>query len=129
MLEMHGRTEVRRGRPFANLSFVTTCPRSGHGSAIPGTRPGFVLSSAGANSPVFAAFLTDRLQGPRLGFLLGLQNIGFGAGAMLGLLLAGVLFDRLGNYTLAFLLMAAGIILSSITVLTAGGRRRPIPRG
>ena len=79
---------------------------------------------AGANSPVFAAFVTDRLQGPRLGFLLGLQNIGFGAGAMLGPLLAGILFDRLGSYTLAFLLMAACIIL-----LTAGGRRQPIPRG
>lgn len=36
---------------------------------------------AWAISPVFAALLTDRLQGPRLGFLLGLQNIGFGAAA------------------------------------------------
>ena len=38
----------------------------------------------GGASPVLAAFLTDRLQGPRLGFLLGLQNIGFGAGALSG---------------------------------------------
>ncbi len=129
MLEMQGRASVRRGRPSAELNFVTTWPRRGHGSAIRGTRPGLAPSSAGSNSPVFAALLTDRLQGPRLGFLLGLQNIGFGAGAMLGPLLAGVLFDRLGSYTLAFLWMAACIILSSITVLTAGGRRRPIPRG
>jgi len=103
--------------------------RGGQVSAVPGTRPGLAPSSTWANSPVFAALLTDRLQGPRLGFLLGLQNIGFGAGAMLGPLLAGVLFDRLGSYTLAFSLMAACIILSSIIVLTAGGRRQPIPRG
>ena len=67
---------------------------------------GWIIAGAAflawAISPVFAALLTDRLQGPRLGFLLGLQNIGFGAGAMLGPLLAGVLFDRLGSYTLAF---------------------------
>ena len=39
----------------------------------------FGLANGGV-SPVFAALLTDRLQGPRLGFLLGLQNIGFGVG-------------------------------------------------
>ena len=85
----------------------------------------FILSSGmamGANSPVFAAFLTDRLQGPRLGFLLGLQNIGFGAGAMLGPLLAGILFDRLGNYTLAFSLMGVSIVLSSFIVTATAGR-------
>jgi MFS family permease len=66
--------------------------------------------------------LTDRLQGPRLGFLLGLQNIGFGAGAMLGPLLAGVLFDRLGSYTLAFSLMGVSIVLSSLIVTATAGR-------
>jgi MFS family permease len=96
--------------------------RSGQVSAFPGTRPGFVLLSAGANSPVFAALLTDRLQGPRLGFLLGLQNIGFGAGAMLGPLLFGILFDRLGSYTLAFSLMGASIVLSSLIVTATAGR-------
>ncbi|HSC70902.1 MAG TPA: MFS transporter [Candidatus Methylomirabilis sp.] len=86
----------------------------------------FILASGmamGANTPVFAAFLTDRLQGPRLGFLLGLQNIGFGAGAMLGPFLAGVLFDRLGSYTLAFSLMGGSIVLSSIIVTATAGRR------
>jgi len=86
---------------------------------------GFMLASGmamGANSPVFAAFLTDRLQGPRLGFLLGLQNIGFGLGAMLGPFLAGVLFDRLGSYTLAFSLMGASIVLSSLIVTATAGR-------
>jgi MFS family permease len=85
----------------------------------------FILASgmaAGANSPVFAALLTDRLQGPRLGFLLGLQNIGFGAGAMLGPFLAGVLFDRLGSYTLVFSLMGVSIVLSSLIVTATAGR-------
>ena len=86
----------------------------------------FILASGmamGANSPVFAALLTDRLQGPRLGYLLGLQNIGFGAGAMLGPLLAGILFDRLGSYTLAFSLMGFSIVLSSLIVTATAGRQ------
>ena len=56
----------------------------------------------GGVGPVFT-FLTDRLQGPRLGFLLGLQNIGFGTGATLGPYFAGAAFDLLGGYTLIFL--------------------------
>lgn len=85
----------------------------------------FILTSgmaAGANPPVFASLLTDRLQGPRLGFLLGLQNIGFGAGAMLGPLFAGALFDWLGSYTLAFLASAA-TALGSAACVTRGTAR------
>jgi MFS family permease len=77
----------------------------------------YVLSTGLANggiSPVYAAFLTDRLQGPRLGFLLGLQNIGFGIGATLGPYLAGAAFDLLGGYTLVFLLMAAALVASAL---------------
>ena len=68
----------------------------------------FVLTSGvayGGASAVFGSFVTDRLQGPRMGHLLGLQNIGFGIGTMLGPYLAGAAFDRLGSYTPAFLLM------------------------
>lgn len=79
----------------------------------------FVLAcgmATGGGPPVFAAFLTDWLQGPRLGYLLGLQNIGFGIGATLGPLLAGALFDLLGGYAAAFVLMAASTIISSAIV-------------
>jgi MFS family permease len=85
----------------------------------------FVVSSGlayGGVGPVFTAFLTDRLQGPRLGFLLGLQNIGFGIGAVLGPYLAGVLFDALHGYTLAFLLTGAAAVGSS-AMLSATARR------
>ena len=78
----------------------------------------------GGASPVLAAFLTDRLQGPRLGFLLGLQNIGFGAGAPLGPYLAGLAFDWLGSYTLAFILMALSMLVSSL-IISGTVRRRP----
>jgi len=78
----------------------------------------------GGASPVLAAFLTDRLQGPRLGFLLGLQNIGFGAGATLGPYLAGLAFDWLGSYTLAFILMALSMVVSSL-IISGTVRRRP----
>ena len=81
------------------------------------------LAYGGASS-VLAAFLTDRLQGPRLGFLLGLQNIGFGAGATLGPYLAGLAFDWLGSYTLAFILMALSMIVSSL-IISGTARRRP----
>jgi cyanate permease len=87
----------------------------------------FVLASgmaAGGNPPLFAAFLTDRLQGPRFGFLLGLQNIGFGMGATLGPLLTGALFDLTGDYTLALVLMAASIVVSSVVI---SGATRPSP--
>ncbi len=81
------------------------------------------LANGGA-SPVFAAFLTDRLQGPRLGHLLGLQNVGFGIGSMLGPYLAGLAFDRLGSYALAFLLMAAAVVASSLLASLATREHR-----
>jgi MFS family permease len=78
----------------------------------------------GGAGPVFTAFLTDRLQGPRLGFLLGLQNIGFGVGATLAPFLAGAAFDLLGGYTLVFVLMALAILGCAAIVSTAA--RRPL---
>jgi len=81
----------------------------------------------GGVSPVFAALLTDRLQGPRLGFLLGLQNIGFGVGAALAPYLAGAAFDVLGGYTLVFILMALAMVFSSVIVFTSA--LRPAPAG
>jgi MFS family permease len=83
----------------------------------------FILTyglAMGGITPVFAAFLTDRLQGPRLGYLLGLQNIGFGIGATFGPLLAGVLFDLVGGYAAAFVLMAVCMIGSSAIVSSVG---------
>lgn len=91
----------------------------------------FVLASGmatGGGPPVFAAFLTDRLQGARVGFLLGLQNIGFGLGATLGPFLAGALFDLWGSYTVAFLLMAASILVSSLVLSATASRPSPASR-
>jgi MFS family permease len=78
--------------------------------------------SNGGVSPVFASLLTDRLQGPRLGFLLGLQNIGFGVGAALAPYLAGAAFDFFGGYALVFTLMALAMILSSAIVFASAPR-------
>jgi len=91
----------------------------------------FILAcgmATGGGPPVFAAFLTDRLQGPRLGSLLGLQNLGFGAGAALGPVLAGAVFDLLGSYAAAFVLMAGCMIASSIIVSAAARRTSSLPR-
>jgi MFS family permease len=81
----------------------------------------------GGAGPVFTAFLTDRLQGRRLGFLLGLQNIGFGVGATLAPYLAGAAFDFLGGYALVFVLMALAILGCSIIVSSTA--RRPSTPG
>lgn len=81
----------------------------------------------GGVGPVFTAFLTDRLQGPRLGFLLGLQNIGFGIGATLAPYLAGAAFDVFGGYTLVFALMALAILGCSLIVSATA--RRPLTVG
>jgi sugar phosphate permease len=91
----------------------------------------FILAcgmATGGGPPVFAAFLTDRLQGPRLGSLLGLQNIGFGIGATFGPFLAGAVFDLLGSYAAAFVLMAGCMIASSIIVSAAVRRTSSLPR-
>lgn len=87
----------------------------------------FVIASGmatGGAGPVFAALLTDRLHGPRFGFLIGLQNIAFGGGATIGPFLAGALFDLRGNYTWAFLVLAASIVCSAAIILAAA-RRSP----
>ena len=85
----------------------------------------YILASGlatGGVGPVFSAFLTDRFQWPRTGFLLGLQNIGFGVGTTIGPVLAGAMFDWLRSYTLVFLLMAFSMVLSSIIVSATAHR-------
>ncbi len=91
----------------------------------------FVIASglaSGGAGPVFAALLTDRPHGPRFGFLIGLQNIAYGLGATLGPYLAGVLFDRFGNYALALLVMITSIVLSVAVVLAFARRLTALPR-
>ncbi|HYB74585.1 MAG TPA: MFS transporter [Candidatus Sulfotelmatobacter sp.] len=78
----------------------------------------------GGAGPVFAALLADRIYGPRFGFLIGLQNIAYGGGAALGPFLAGALFDAMGNYTAAFLLLAV-LILCSAGIILGAARRLP----
>jgi MFS family permease len=82
------------------------------------------LATGGVGS-VFSAFLTDRLHGPRAGFLLGLQNIGFGAGTTVGPILAGAMFDWRRSYTLVFLLMALAMVVSALIVSTTAHRSAP----
>ncbi len=76
----------------------------------------------------FAALHADRLQGPRLGYLPGLQNIGFAIGATFGPLLAGTLFDLQGGCAMAFVLMVVSILVSSAVVSTVARRPASLPR-
>ncbi len=116
---------VRTYAGIAGLSVIGyTCLLLVHNPFQVVSLSAFVLASGmatGGGPPVFAAFLTDRFQGPRLGYLLGLQNIGFGLGATLGPFLAALLFDLLGSYTVPFILMAACAVISSF-VLSASSR-------
>jgi MFS family permease len=91
----------------------------------------FILAcgmATGGVSSVFAAFLMDRLQGPRLGSLLGLQNIGYGIGATLGPILAGAVFDLLKSYTVAFVFIAVCMIISSAIVSVVAHRTSNVSR-
>jgi MFS family permease len=71
----------------------------------------------GGVGPVFAAMLTDRLQGPRAGFLIGLQNIAYGGGATLGPVLGGLLYDAFHSYVAAFVGLIAAVTCSAATLL------------
>jgi MFS family permease len=125
---------IGRPRTYAGLALLFAV---GYASLLLTRDPSHVITlwmyvvaigiANGGAGPVFTAFLTDRLQGPRLGFLLGLQNIGFGVGATLAPYLAGAAFDLLGGYTLAFGLMALAIL--GCSVIVSATARRPSTAG
>ncbi|MGE3538368.1 MAG: MFS transporter [Candidatus Tectimicrobiota bacterium] len=68
--------------------------------------------SDGIGGLVLGAKAGDLFPASRLGRVMGLVQMGRGLGMMVGPLVGGVLFDRQGNYQLAFLIAVALITLA-----------------
>jgi MFS family permease len=56
----------------------------------------------GARGPIISAIAADMFAGKQFGTIFGLISIGHGIGGALGPWLGGVVYDRFGHYTLAF---------------------------
>jgi MFS family permease len=78
----------------------------------------------GATSPICAAAAGDLFPGGSLGRILGLLTIAFGLGGASGSYIGGFFYDRLGSYTLAFVLLLASIVLGTLAIWKAAPRRR-----
>jgi len=70
---------------------------------------GFSPSMAALNSEVFGL--------RNLGVILGLTDIGWGTGAAIGPFIGGFIFDFTGQYYLAFVAGAAGLLVTALAVL------------
>jgi MFS family permease len=78
----------------------------------------------GSIGPIYAAAVTDLFPGGSLGRILGTLSIAFGLGGALGPYLGGYFHDRLGSYTVPFLLVVVIISMGTIAFWLAAPRRR-----
>jgi MFS family permease len=76
----------------------------------------------GMRISLLTAIPADLFAGRHFGAILGFANGGGGLGGFIGPFLAGYLFDRTGNYQLAFAVSALAIIGSAVAVWVAGPR-------
>jgi len=81
-------------------------------------------SAFGAISPLRASVLADHFGRLAYGSITAAQGLPIGISAGLGPLLAGLLFDLFGNYSLALGLTAGAFLISALAVF-ATPRARP----
>lgn len=80
---------------------------------------------SGSTGPIIAAAIADLFPGNSLGRIMGTFTIGFGLGGAMGPYLAGYFYDRIGSYTLPFLLVIVTISLGILAIwMAAPGHRR-----
>jgi len=72
---------------------------------------------------VFGAIPAEIFQGRRYGTIFGTLNLGANAGAAFGPWVAGVIYDRTGTYTLAWLVAIGACALSIAAIWLAAPRR------
>jgi nitrate/nitrite transporter NarK len=72
--------------------------------------------------PLLTAIPADLFAGRHFGAILGFANGGGGLGGFVGPFLAGYLFDRTGDYELAFAVSALAILGSAVAVWVAAPR-------
>jgi len=78
----------------------------------------------GGMGPSMAALAGDTFGLGRLGAILGVLDVGFGAGAAVGPVIGGLIFDLSGSYFLAFLLGAVAMV--AVTLLMSLIRRETV---
>ena len=76
----------------------------------------------GMRISLLTAIPADLFAGRHFGAILGFANGGGGLGGFIGPFLAGYLFDRTGNYHLAFAVSALAIVGASVAVWVAAPR-------
>ncbi len=76
-------------------------------------------------TPIYASTVADLFQGRHLGKILGALDQGFGIGAASGPFLAGMVFDRFGNYEPILWGLMGTVLFTGITLSRAASR---IPR-
>jgi MFS family permease len=76
----------------------------------------------GMRISLLTAIPADLFAGRSFGTILGFTNGGGGLGGFIGPFLAGYLFDRTGDYQLAFAVSALAIVGSAVAVWVAGPR-------
>ena len=79
----------------------------------------------GGMSPVMAAIIGDTFGLSRMGAILGVLDTGFNAGAALGPVIGGIIFDIKQSYSLSFLL---GMALMMVTTALIAFIRRETGR-
>ena len=78
--------------------------------------------------PVTAAIVTDIFQGPKVGLVVGVVWFSFALGGAVGPWLGGLLFERTGNYLVAFILaFLAHLVGGGAICLAAPGKVRLVP--
>jgi len=70
----------------------------------------------GGMTPGVTALISDAFGLGRIGTILGVLDVGFGAGSALGPIIGGVIFDASGGYSIAFLLSAAAMLVVVLLV-------------
>ena len=81
----------------------------------------------GSSGSIGAAATADLFPGNSLGRILGTTVIWWGLGAALGAYLGGYFHDRVGSYTLPFLLVLISICLGILGIWMAAPRHRRTP--
>ena len=76
-------------------------------------------------SPVYAATVSDFFPGRHQGKILGLLDVGFGAGASSGPWLAGYLYDKYGHYHTVLWMVIAGVIITGAALYFVTYMRHP----
>jgi MFS transporter, OFA family, oxalate/formate antiporter len=72
----------------------------------------------GGHAPQFPAIMREIFGAKRMGRNLGLPQVFYGSGAMIGPFLAGWMFDRTGSYIVPFVTAASVLMLAACASLT-----------